>query len=106
MVTDNQVRKLVKLIKTEGTLEIAAAKAGMDSKTARKYRNLAKLPSEIKEVRTWRTREDSFVDVWDEIRSFLEVSPGLEGKTLFEEMQRKYPGKFQDGQLRTLHSGV
>ena len=37
MVTDQQVRRLIMLIKTEKTKEIAASKAGMDRKTARKY---------------------------------------------------------------------
>ena len=38
MVTDRQFRRLMKLLKTEPTLA-AAAKAGMDEKTARKYRD-------------------------------------------------------------------
>ena len=37
MVTDAQVRRLMKLIRTEKTLAVAAAKAGMDEKTARTY---------------------------------------------------------------------
>ena len=57
MVTDKQVRRLMKLIKTEKTLATAAAKAGMDEKTARKYRRLGRLPSEVKVEHTWRTRE-------------------------------------------------
>ena len=43
MVTDQQVRKLMKLIQSDMTLAVAAAKAGMDEKTARKYRDLEKL---------------------------------------------------------------
>jgi len=39
---------------------IAAAKAGMDEKPARKYRKLGRLPSEISKEHTWRTREDPF----------------------------------------------
>jgi hypothetical protein len=39
MVTDAQVRRLKRLSKTEETQELAAAKAGMDVKTARKYLN-------------------------------------------------------------------
>jgi hypothetical protein len=37
MVTDQQVRRLFRLSNTEKTQEIAASKAGMDVKTARKY---------------------------------------------------------------------
>jgi hypothetical protein len=40
MVTDQQVRRLFKLVQTEKNFGIAAIKAGMDEKTARKYRKL------------------------------------------------------------------
>lgn len=102
MVTDQQVRKLIMLIKTEKTKEIAASKAGMDRKTARKYLKSGKMPSENRPERTWRTREDPFNDVWKYVCDYLETSPELEAKTLFELLQREQPGKFQDGQLRTL----
>jgi hypothetical protein len=48
MVTDQQVRRLFKLILTEKNFGIAAMKAGMDEKTARKYRKQGMLPSELK----------------------------------------------------------
>lgn len=32
----------------------------------------------------------------------LEINPGLEAKTIFEDFQRRNPGRFSDGQLRTL----
>ena len=102
MVTDAQVRRLRRLSKTEQTQELAAAKAGMDAKTARKYLRQSELPSESKEDRTWRTRADPFATVWDEIREQIAANPGLEAKTIFEALQRKHPGNFADGQLRTL----
>ncbi len=88
--------------KTEETKEVAAAKAGMDPKTARKYLQSGMMPDEERRDRAWRTRPDPFAGVWDELRAEKEFNPGLEAKTLFEEMQRRYPGKFTDGQLRTL----
>jgi hypothetical protein len=106
MVTDSQVRLLMKLIKEESSLKVAAAKAGMDEKTARKYRDLAELPSQIKTAHTWRTRADPFSEVWEQVEAHLEVNPGLEAKTIFEEFQRTDPGRFQDGQLRTLQRRV
>jgi hypothetical protein len=36
----------------------------------------------------------------------LEVNPGLEGKTIFEYLQRRYTGRFAEGQLRTLQRRV
>jgi hypothetical protein len=102
MVTDEQVRRLRRLSKTEQNQEIAAAKAGMAPKTAREYLRDPRLPSERKEDRKWRTRADPFNGVWDEVREQVAANPGLEAKTLFEALQRKYPGRFADGQIRTL----
>ena len=102
MVTDAQVRRLKRLSQTEKTQELAAAKAGMDVKTARKYLAGGKLPSEEKPERPWRTRHDPFERVQQEIQEQIKAHPGLEAKTIFEALQRKYPGEFGDGQLRTL----
>ena len=106
MVTDQQVRRLFKLVQTEKNFGIAAIKAGMDEKTARKYRKLGKLPSELDKPHTWRTRKDPFEDVWHEIKSMLEINAGLEAKTIFEDLQRRNPGQFADGQLRTLQRRI
>ena len=106
MVTDQQVRKLMKLIQSDMTLAVAAAKAGMDEKTARKYRDLGKLPSQSRKERTWSTRPNPFAEVWSEVVGLLEINPGLEAKTIFEVLQRRSPGKFADGQLRTLQRQV
>jgi len=106
MVTDQQVRKLMKLIQSEETLTMAAAKSGMDEKTARKYRKLGRLPSQCQPERSWNTRQDPFGDHWPEIQDQLKLNPGLEAKTIFADLQRRYPGRFQDGQLRTLQRKV
>jgi hypothetical protein len=94
------------LTNTEPTLAIAAAKAGMDEKTARKYRRSGKLPNESRAEHTWRTRPDPFDTVWEEIEKRIQVNPGLQAKTLFEDLQRRFPGAFQDGQLRTLQRRI
>ena len=91
---------------SEQNQEVAASKAGMDPKTARKYLALNLLPSELKEERHWRTREDPFGDVWEQVRRHIEENPGLEAKTLFEWLQREYPGRFVDGQIRTLQRRI
>lgn len=106
MVTDRQVRLLMSLMQTEKTFKAAAAKAGMDEKTARKWRDAGDLPSQIQKHRLGRTREDPFEDAWEEVRGLLEVNPGLEAKTIFAHLQTKYPGRFADGQLRTLQRRV
>jgi transposase len=85
---------------------VNAAKVGMDTKTAHKYLQEDGLPSELAAAHTWRTREDPFEEVWSEVHPFLELNPGLEGKTLFEYLQRCHPGRFPDGQLRSFQRGV
>jgi hypothetical protein len=40
--------------------------------------------------------------VWSEVEALLEREGGLEAKTVFEELGRRYPGRFRKGQLRTL----
>jgi hypothetical protein len=106
MVSDQQVRRLYKLVQTEKNFGIAAIKAGMDEKTARKYRKLGKLPSELEQPHTWRTRQDPFEDSWDGIKLMLEINPGLEAKTIFEDLQRRNPGRYADGQLRSLQRRI
>lgn len=106
MVTDSQVRRLRELTGRQRTMAVAAAKAGMDEKTARKYRRLGRLPSEMRVEHTWRTRLDPLAGVWEELRGFLRTNPGLEAKTLFGYLQRREPGRFADGQLRTLQRRV
>ena len=87
-------------------LDRAAAVAGMSLPTARKYRRNGRMPSEMKEPRTWRTRENPFEDVWPQIEAILQQEPRLKAKTIFEELQAKHPGRFQDGQLRTLQRQI
>ncbi len=108
MITDNQVRKLMKLLGQGKTMEQASAKCGMDVKSARKYRDLDKQPSELQaeRKRDWRTRSDPFIKEWPIVTAFLEINPGLEAKTLFEHLQRQYPGRFSDGQLRTFQRKI
>lgn len=106
MVTDQQVRRLFKLMQTESTGYIAAAKAGMEEKTARKYVKAGNLPSELKVEHDWRTRIDPFEAHWEEVSEKLADNPGIEAKTLFEDLQRRFPGMFPDGQLRTLQRRV
>jgi transposase InsO family protein len=106
MVTDEQVRRLMKLVRAGKTLAVAAAKSGMCERTAGKWRRLEGLPSEAHVEHTWRTREDAFSEVWPEVREHLAANPGLQAKTLFADLQRRYPGRFADGQLRTLQRRV
>src|SRR3954470_22468743 len=106
MVTDRLFRRLRKLIQTEDTLAQAADKAGVDEKTARKYRDSDPLPSQRRVPHTWRTRQDPFQDVWTELVDQLRLNPGLQAKTLFDDLQRRFPGRFPDVQLRCLQRRI
>lgn len=74
--------------------------------TRRKTASNASLPSEATNVRHGRTCEDPFSTVWEQVRQQFEENPGLEGKTLFEWLQREYPARYQDGQIRTLQGRI
>src|SRR4051794_6991274 len=106
MVTDRQFRRLRKLIQIENTLANAADRANIDEKTARKYRDSDVLPSQRRAPHAWRTREDPFQDVWTELEAQLRLNPGLQAKTLFLDLQRRFPGRFPDVQLRTLQRRI
>lgn len=105
-VTDAQVRKLMEEMSKHGSIGVAAMKAGMDRKTARKYVVAGKLPSEMPIVREWRTRPDPFDEHWSEVVEQLRDAPGLEAKTVFEALCAKYPDRYEPGQLRTLQRRV
>jgi hypothetical protein len=106
MVTDRQVRRLMSLLQSEQSLQISAEKVGMDRETARKYHKAGKLPSELRTDHPWRTRPDPFAGVWPWVAEQLSLNAGLEARTLLEALQRAHPGRFADGQLRTLQRQV
>jgi len=57
-------------------------------------------------TRDYRTRRDPFEGVWNELLSWMEKAPDATGKSLFTQLQDLHPGKFTDGQLRTLQRRV
>ncbi len=89
-----------------GRIGVAAMKAGMDRKTARKYVKAGKLPSELRKPRTWRTRPDPFEEDWAEVEALLLEEPELQAKTLLEHLIEKRPDRYEEGQLRTLQRRV
>ncbi len=102
MVTDEQVRFLMSLLKQGIPQVTAAVKAGMSERTARKYAHSGRVPSVEKVPHTWRTRPDPFAPVWPEVEALLRQDSGLQARTVWRELNERHPGKFQTGQLRTL----
>jgi hypothetical protein len=58
------------------------------------------------QARTWRTRKDPFEGVWSEILMWLQADPEATAKSLFERLEQVYPGRFAEGQLRTLQRRI
>jgi transposase len=105
-VTDAQVKELRKWLQQKASLSKAALKAGMDRKSARKYRAMGKLPSEAREPRDWRTREDPLATVWPELEEKLRREPELQAVTLLGWLQSAYPEKYPASVRRTLERRV
>jgi hypothetical protein len=104
--TDAQVRKLMAEMRKHGKIGLAAMRAGVDRKTARKYVQSNKLPSEMATPRDWRTRPDPFEHDWPTVEAQLTREPALDAKTLFELLMAAHPERYQLGQLRTLQRRV
>ena len=102
--TAEQLRQLVKYSQTNSQ-QVAAAKSGMSTRTARRYMNRKEIPK-TRKPRDYRTRKDPFEHVWSEIENLLRTDDGLEAKTLMAWLLEKYPEEFQQGQLRTLQRKV
>lgn len=78
----------------------AAAQAGISERTARRIESGTHRP-ERGRPRDWNTRADPFDGIWDaELKPMLEREPRLEPTTLCEELQERYPGRYDD-KLRT-----
>jgi transposase len=104
--TNEQIRILMQYAITH-TQEVAAAKAGMSLRTAKRYLQMkGKRKKPQRKPRTWRTREDPFKDISPTVREMLKRDPGLEAKTLMEWLLAQHPGKFDPGQERTLRRRV
>lgn len=56
--------------------------------------------------RTWRTRDDSFENVWEEIRLRLELLPETNACELIRWLIEKYPTQFKESQKRTLQRRI
>jgi hypothetical protein len=105
-VTDAQVKAIKNSLERDNNVTHAAMKGNMDRKTARRYRDLGVLLSEHHVERMWRTRQDPFVEDWDDMLTKLNAANDLDAKTLFEDLVARRPGRYEPGQLRTLQRKV
>src|SRR5258706_12411751 len=106
MKKDGEIKLLLDE-RSKGTKQkLAAARAGVSERTARKYEQAGKLPSQMKRTRTHRTRDDPFVGDWPWVEAQIRDDPALQTKTLFALLCATFPGRYQEGQLRTLQRHV
>jgi len=68
----------------------------------RKYRRTAK----VQAPRWWRTRADPFAEDWEDIAAWLAAVPTRTAMSVFLELEQRFPGRYSDGQLRTLQRRV
>jgi len=80
--------------------------ATVAAQVARTYPRRYRRTKKPRAPRTWRTRKDPFADVWPELRLQLELNPAQTAKDLLQNLQRRRPGQFRDGHLRTLQRRV
>jgi len=106
MITDGKVMELRRMLARGKSLAASSRMTNMTDKTARKYRDDDRLPSQRKLPREYRTRIDPFAEVWDEVQARLEAEPRLKANTLFEWLQRTHPGEFPDSTRRTFERRV
>ena len=93
-------------IRKHKTQELAAAKAGISERSARRIESSVTLPSQ-KSRRYWRSRPDPFAEVWDsEVVPLLQRAPKLMAITLLRKLQEDHPDRFPDGVLRTLQRHI
>jgi hypothetical protein len=103
---DTEIRLYLQERKKGMTQRVAAARAGIGERTARKYERAAALPSQLKRPHDWKTRKDPFEEDWPWVVSELERDPALQGSTLFALLCERHPGRYQPTQVRTLQRHI
>ena len=86
-----------------GSAKATGSKSQLATRTYRRSKPTHRL---IQGERWWRTRADPFAQVWPEVTHQLEQQPYIEANVLFVAVQKQYPGKFPDKQLRTFQRRV
>lgn len=106
MKHDREVRLYMQERKKGHPQRIAAARAGMSERTARKYERAAQLPSQLKRPHDWQTRQNPFEEDWPWVVTQLERDAALQASTLFGLLCEHHPGKYRPSQARTLRRHV
>ena len=81
-------------------------KAGRDRKTARRYLRRGDGPTAARPDRHWKTHTDAFAAIWPQVIRWLEVTPEIEAKALFEHYLAQRPEHVPANGLRTFQRRV
>jgi len=105
-ITQQQVRIYMSARNKEHTQATASAKAGISERSGRRIEKF-EVTIEDNPKRHWRTRIDPFSEVWEsEVVPMLEKHFELQPLTLFDHLNKTYPGKYQNSNLRTFQRRV
>jgi hypothetical protein len=106
MKKDSEVKLYMQARKAGKTQKLAAAQAGMSERTGRKYEQRGKLPSQLKQPRTWLTRQNPFEQDWEWVVAQLERDPALQATTLLALLIEHHPGRSRPTQIVTLRRHI
>lgn len=106
MKKDTEVKLLMQERRKGTSQRLAAARAGMSERTARKYEHAGQLPSQVKRPHTWNTRTNPFEQDWPWVMAQLERDPALQGSTLFALLCEQQPDRYRPSQVRTLQRHI
>lgn len=87
-ISDQQVF-LFMVERRNHTQAVAAAKAGISERSARRIEKDLRLPSQKKRRRHWRTRADPLEQFWPRVEELLQIE-GIIAVTIFETLQDEF----------------
>lgn len=106
MKKDTEVKLFMQERRKGTPQQLAAARAGMSERTARKYEKAGQLPSVLKRPHDWQTRANPFEEDWEWVVQELKRDGALQGSTLFALLSEHHPGRYRPTQLRTLQRHI
>jgi hypothetical protein len=84
----------------------SSGRAGLEGREERRRYHRSPRPRKPLAPRTWRTRQDPFAAVREEIDGMLAAAPERTARSVLDELQGRHPGRYGDALLRTLQRRV
>src|SRR5258708_13707038 len=91
MKKDTEVKLLMQERRKGTAQRLAAARAGMSERTARKYEQAGELPSELKRPHDWQTRPNPFEEDLPWGVAQLQRDPALQAPAPFAPLCENHP---------------